>query len=119
LPVPVAGLADHPGADPRWLEEQASATTSPSPHRTDRSFTVVYFNPRATDDVLAMVREQMPAGWRLLSLSRPTEFARELGECDFLVVADRLALAPKSAKNCFSVSVLFVLGTPACARMSR
>jgi phosphoglycerate dehydrogenase-like enzyme len=65
------------------------------------SFTVFYLNPRATDDVLAMVREQMPAGWRLLGPSHPTEFARELGECDFLVVADHpvtaehLNLAPK------------------------
>jgi phosphoglycerate dehydrogenase-like enzyme len=65
------------------------------------SFTVFYLNPRAPDDVLAMVREQMPAGWRLLSPSHPTEFARELGACDFLVVADHpvtaehLALAPK------------------------
>jgi phosphoglycerate dehydrogenase-like enzyme len=65
------------------------------------SFTVFYLNPRATDNVLAMVREQMPAAWRLLSPSHPTEFARELGECDFLVVADHavtadhLALAPK------------------------
>jgi phosphoglycerate dehydrogenase-like enzyme len=65
------------------------------------SYTVFYLNPRATDDVLAMVREQMPAGWQLLSPSHPMEFARELAECDFLVVADHpvtadhLALAPK------------------------
>jgi predicted acyl esterase len=71
------------------------------PRRADISFTVFYLNPRATDDVLAMVREQMPAGWRLLTPSHPTEFTRELGECDFLVVADHqvtaeyLALAPK------------------------
>jgi hypothetical protein len=35
-----------------------------------------------------MVREQMPAGWRLLSPSQATEFARELGECEFLVVGN-------------------------------
>jgi phosphoglycerate dehydrogenase-like enzyme len=65
------------------------------------SFTVFYLNPRATDDVLAMVSEQVPAGWRLLAPSHPTDFARELGQCDFLLVADHpvtadhLALAPK------------------------
>jgi hypothetical protein len=64
------------------------------------SSTAFYLNPRATDDVLATVREQMPADWRLLSPSHPTEFTRELGECDFLlVVADHLALAPKSPKG--------------------
>src|SRR5262249_16022386 len=36
----------------------------PSPHRADMSFTVFYLNPRATDEVLATVREQMPADWR-------------------------------------------------------
>jgi hypothetical protein len=41
----------------------------------------------------------MPADWRLLSPSHPTEFARDLGECDFLVVANHLALAPKSPKS--------------------
>ena len=45
----------------------------------DMSFTAFYLEPRAMDDVLALVREQMPSGWRLLSPSHPTQLAREFG----------------------------------------
>lgn len=64
------------------------------------SCTVFYMNPGATEEVCRIVREQMPAGWRLLTPSG-SDYSSELAACDFLLIADRpvtaehLAAAPR------------------------
>jgi phosphoglycerate dehydrogenase-like enzyme len=61
---------------------------------------VFYLNPGATADVLAIIREELPAGWRLLP-AEGTDYARALAECDFILVPgqpvkeEHLAAAPK------------------------
>ena len=53
------------------------------------SYTVVYWN-RATADVYEVIRSQMPAGWRLVTLEGETQEAwrAQLHQADFLLVAD-------------------------------
>jgi phosphoglycerate dehydrogenase-like enzyme len=53
------------------------------------SFTVFYYNPQATDEVHAAIREELPPGWRLTTAGRGPDFSRELAECHFILVADR------------------------------
>jgi phosphoglycerate dehydrogenase-like enzyme len=53
------------------------------------SFTVFYFNPNATAEVHAAIREQMPPGWRLTTPAEGRAPTRELAACDFILVADR------------------------------
>ncbi len=62
--------------------------------------TVFYMNPGATAEIEAMVREQLPAGWELLTPSS-RDMSRELAVCDYILVADHpvtaadLEAAPK------------------------
>lgn len=62
--------------------------------------TVFYMNPGATDEVLAIIREELPPGWRLLRTSG-SDYTRELAECDFILLPDQpvrpehLAVAPR------------------------
>jgi phosphoglycerate dehydrogenase-like enzyme len=64
------------------------------------SCNVFYLNPGATDEVLAIIGEELPAGWRLLRPSG-TDYAAQLTECDFILVPDQpvreehLAAAPR------------------------
>lgn len=66
------------------------------------SYTVVYWN-RAAEDVYGVIRSQMPAGWMLITLAGDTRegWLAQLGEADFLIVADwaitqeELQAAPK------------------------
>jgi phosphoglycerate dehydrogenase-like enzyme len=63
-------------------------------------FTVFYMNPGAGEEVLRIVREELPPGWRLLAPSG-SDYSRELAQCDFLLIADQpvtaehLAAAPR------------------------
>lgn len=65
------------------------------------SFTVYYHNPDATPEVCAAIRAELPAGWRLTTPSDARDCSRELGACDFVLVAERtitagdLAAAPR------------------------
>jgi len=54
--------------------------------------TVFYLNPGATSDVLSIIREELPASWRLLP-AEGNEFAEQLSVCDFLLVPDQPVLA--------------------------
>lgn len=64
------------------------------------SYTVFYLNPGATAEVLDIVREALPPGWRLTTPRGP-DISRELAECDFLLIpgqplfAEHLAAAPR------------------------
>jgi phosphoglycerate dehydrogenase-like enzyme len=64
------------------------------------SYCVFYLNPGATADVLSIIREELPAGWRLLS-AEGGDFTRQLADCDFVLVPDQpvrdehLAAAPR------------------------
>jgi phosphoglycerate dehydrogenase-like enzyme len=66
------------------------------------SYTVVYWN-RATADVYEVIRNEMPAGWRLVTLEGENreDCRAQLREADFVVVADwpiaaeEVAAAPK------------------------
>lgn len=49
---------------------------------------VFYLNPGATDEVLAIIREELPAGWKLLP-ARGAEFGPQLAECDFILIPDQ------------------------------
>ncbi len=53
------------------------------------SYTIVYWN-RATTDVYDVIRGEMPDGWSLVTLEGETKEAwrSQLGQADFLVVAD-------------------------------
>jgi phosphoglycerate dehydrogenase-like enzyme len=61
---------------------------------------VFYLNPGATEEVLGIIREEMPAGWKLMP-ARGADFAPQLAECDFILVPDQpiraehLAAAPR------------------------
>src|SRR5436190_5103210 len=61
---------------------------------------VFYWNPGATKEVLDIIREEMPAGWRLLP-AHGTDFTSQLAECDFVLIPDQpirseqLAAAPR------------------------
>jgi phosphoglycerate dehydrogenase-like enzyme len=65
-------------------------------------YTVVYWN-RATPEVYEVIRSQMPPDWKLVTLQGETEadWLTQLGEVDFMIVADWaitpevLAAAPK------------------------
>jgi phosphoglycerate dehydrogenase-like enzyme len=65
------------------------------------NYTVFYLNPGATEEVCAIIREQLPSGWTLTTPSSPTDFTKELSNCDFILVADKaitaenIAAAPK------------------------
>lgn len=65
------------------------------------SFTVFYYNPKATAEVCAAIRTELPAGWRLTTPSGAPDYSYELSTCDFILVADRaitasdLAAAPR------------------------
>jgi phosphoglycerate dehydrogenase-like enzyme len=50
--------------------------------------TVFYLNPGATDEVLSIIREELPPGWRLLRTSG-SDYSRELAECDFILLPDQ------------------------------
>jgi phosphoglycerate dehydrogenase-like enzyme len=64
------------------------------------SFTVFYLNPGATADVLAIIREELPPGWRLIP-AEGSDHSRALAESDFILVPgqpvndEHLAAAPK------------------------
>ena len=64
------------------------------------SHCVFYLNPGATDEVLSIIREELPADWRLLP-ARGADFSPQLAECDFMLVPDQpiraehLAAAPR------------------------
>jgi len=66
------------------------------------SYTVVYWN-RATTDVYEVIRNQMPSGWRLVTLEGESRdgWLAQLRDVDFMIVADwaiteeTLAAAPK------------------------
>jgi phosphoglycerate dehydrogenase-like enzyme len=49
------------------------------------SYSVFYLNPGATDDVLEIIRGEMPEGWRLLS-AQGNDHAAALAESDFILV---------------------------------
>jgi phosphoglycerate dehydrogenase-like enzyme len=53
------------------------------------TYTVLYWNRSATPDLMAMIREQMPAGWELLP--PPTADTQDdlLTRADFMIVADQ------------------------------
>jgi phosphoglycerate dehydrogenase-like enzyme len=65
------------------------------------SYTVFYLNPGVTEEVVAIIRGQMPPGWRLTTPAPGGDFKVGLRECDFILVADHavtaehLALAPR------------------------
>ncbi|MBL9218930.1 MAG: 2-hydroxyacid dehydrogenase [Opitutaceae bacterium] len=52
------------------------------------SFTIFYFNPKATAETRAAVQAALPGGWNLLTPSSPGDQSRELAACDFILVAD-------------------------------
>jgi phosphoglycerate dehydrogenase-like enzyme len=52
------------------------------------SYTVFYLNPGATTEVLEIVREELPAGWKLIP-AEGTNYARQLAECDFILIPDQ------------------------------
>ena len=64
------------------------------------SFTVFYMNPGATPEICEIIREQIPAGWRLTIPSHTSDFSEQLADADFLIVAtepirdEHLAVAP-------------------------
>ncbi len=64
------------------------------------SESVFYLNPGATKEVLDIIREEMPGGWRLLP-AHGTDCTSQLAECDFVLVpdqpirAEQLAAAPR------------------------
>lgn len=66
------------------------------------SYTVIYWN-RAMPDVYEVIRSQMPAGWRLVTLEGGSKegWLAQLRDVDFMIVADwpiteeTLAAAPK------------------------
>lgn len=66
------------------------------------SYTVIYWN-RAMPDVYEVIRSQMPAGWRLVTLAGDSKegWLAQLREVDFMIVADwpiteeTLAAAPR------------------------
>jgi phosphoglycerate dehydrogenase-like enzyme len=66
------------------------------------SYSVVYWN-RAASDVYEVIRSQMPAGWRLVTLAGDSKegWLAQLRDADFMIVADwsiteeTLAAAPK------------------------
>lgn len=64
------------------------------------SCTVFYLNPRATEEVCSIIREQMPRGWRLVK-AEGDDFSAGLADADFILVADHpvtaehLAQAPR------------------------
>lgn len=49
---------------------------------------VLYLNPGATDDVLAIIREEMPPGWQLLP-AKGDNLSSQLSECDFILIPDQ------------------------------
>ncbi len=51
------------------------------------SCTVFYMNPGATREICEIIREQMPADWRLTTPLAPGDYSGELAEADFIVVA--------------------------------
>jgi phosphoglycerate dehydrogenase-like enzyme len=65
-------------------------------------YSVVYWN-RATEDVYDVIRGQLPAGWRLVTLQGDAkkEWREQIRDADFMIVADwpitaeDLAAAPK------------------------
>src|SRR6187549_1133014 len=57
------------------------------------SYTVFYYNPQAPAEVCAAIRAELPAGWRLTTATNARDCARELGACDFILVADRAITA--------------------------
>jgi len=52
------------------------------------SFTVFYYNPNANAEVYAAVRAELPGGWTLLTPDGTGNHSRELGRCDFILIAD-------------------------------
>lgn len=64
------------------------------------SVCVFYLNPGATAEVLSIIREELPAGWRLLPADGD-DYSRQLAECDFILIPDQpvgaehLAAAPR------------------------
>jgi len=64
------------------------------------TYCVFYLNPGATVEVLSIIREELPSGWRLLP-AEGANYASQLAECDFILVPDQpirddhLAQAPR------------------------
>jgi phosphoglycerate dehydrogenase-like enzyme len=52
------------------------------------SYCVFYLNPGATAEVLSIIREELPSGWRLLP-AEGSDFTRQLAECQFILVPDQ------------------------------
>jgi glyoxylate reductase len=50
--------------------------------------TVLYLNPGATEEVLSIVRQELPPGWRLVP-AQTANLQSQLAECDFLLVPDQ------------------------------
>ena len=65
------------------------------------SFTVFYLNPAVTPEVAAIIRAELPQGWRLLTPAGENDYADGLAASDFVLIADRalgaehLARAPR------------------------
>jgi phosphoglycerate dehydrogenase-like enzyme len=57
------------------------------------SYTVFYLNPGVTEEVAAIIRGQMPEGWRLTTPAPGGDFTVGLRECDFILVADHTVTA--------------------------
>jgi len=57
------------------------------------SYLVFYLNPGVTEEVAAMIRGQMPEGWRLTTPAPGGDFMAGLRECDFILVADHAVTA--------------------------
>jgi len=53
------------------------------------SFSVFYFNPQATPETCAIIQAELPAGWNLLTPNGTGDHLPELGQCNFILVADR------------------------------
>lgn len=64
------------------------------------SYSVFYLNPGATAEVLAIIREELPSGWKLIP-AEGTNHTCQLAECDFILIPDQpvgkehFASAPK------------------------
>jgi hypothetical protein len=50
---------------------------------------VFYLNPGVTEEVAAIIRGQMPEGWRLRASAPNGDCTAVLRGCDFILVADR------------------------------
>ncbi len=57
------------------------------------SYTVFYLNPGVTEEVAAIIRGQMPEGWRLTTPTPGGDFGAGPRECDFILVADHAVTA--------------------------